>query len=107
MREMDSIRSTRKKPEKTLIPSVFLRVDLPISLISSKVIDSLSEDGDEKDEAKRSPVGIKISDLHIGNELRHRHQQEIQIEEESELLEEYQRQERQNVIFLQERPTQP
>lgn len=38
---------------------------------------------------QRAPVGIKVAHFENLNELRHRHQQEVEIQEELELLVQY------------------
>jgi len=71
-----------------------------IPLMTAQIVDRLPANGDHQDEAERTPVGVGVADPDVRNELRQRHQQEVQIEEEAKLLEQHQRQEGDEVVLL-------
>lgn len=57
--------------------------------ISSKIINSLPDERDREHEAQRSPVRVEVADADAGDELAHGHHQEVQVQEETELLEQH------------------
>lgn len=69
--------------------------------MASQVVHCFTANGHGENKAKRTPVGVQVADANVGQELAERHDEEVQVEEKAKLFEQHQRQEREEVVFLQ------
>lgn len=68
--------------------------------MTSQVIYCLTTNGDGQDKAQGTPVGVQVANTNVRQELAQRHDEEIEVQEETELLEEDHRQEGEKVVLL-------